>query len=112
MSFAGAFRAIAARYGQEVALYRDGTLLGTGRAVLRPILDRERQYLPTDLGVRRQEQMLCLGEDTLPFAPARGETVLRQGEDAYDVENVRPVQAGDQVIYWRAVLTRRDREEA
>ena len=95
-----------------VTRYFGGTLLGTGRAVLRPILDRERQYLPTDLGARRQEQMLCLGEDTLPFAPARGETVLRQGEDAYDVENVRPVQAGDQVIYWRAVLTRRDREEA
>lgn len=112
MSFAGAFRAIADRYGQEVSLYRDGNLLGTGRAVLRPILDRERQFLPTDLGVRRQEQMLCLGEDTLPFAPAPGETVLRQGEDAYDVVNVRPVQAGDQVIYWRAVLTRRDREEA
>ncbi len=94
MSFAGAFRAIAARYGQEVSLYRDGKLLGEGRAVLRPILDRERQFLPSDLGMRRQEQMLCLGED------------------AYDVENVRPVQAGDQVIYWRAVLTRRDREEA
>ena len=74
MSFAGAFRAIAARYGQEVSLYRDGKLLGEGRAVLRPILDKERQYLPTDLGVRRQERK------TPAVAEASGRVSLRAGE--------------------------------
>ena len=38
MSFAGSFQAIAARYGQTVTLWRDGEIVGTGRAVLRPLL--------------------------------------------------------------------------
>ena len=43
MSFAGSFQAIAARYGQTVTLWRDGEIVGTGRAVLRPLLGEARQ---------------------------------------------------------------------
>lgn len=60
MSFAGSFQAIAARYGQTVTLWRDGEIVGTGRAVLRPLLGEARQFVPTDLGLRRQEMVLCL----------------------------------------------------
>ena len=55
MSFAGSFQAIAARYGQTVTLWRDGEIVGTGRAELRPLLGEARQFVPTDLGLRRQE---------------------------------------------------------
>ena len=65
MSFAGSFQAIAARYGQTVTLWRDGEIVGTGRAVLRPLLGEARQFVPTDLGLRRQEMVLCLAEASL-----------------------------------------------
>lgn len=58
MSFAGSFQAIAARYGQTVTLWRDGENVGMGRAVLRPLLGEARQFVPTDLGLRRQEMVL------------------------------------------------------
>lgn len=112
MSFAGALGQIVGRYGDTVRLYRDGELLGEGRAVLRPFLEKKEQFTPTRLGVRRVERVLCLGEGALPFSPQPGETVVRQGEDAYDVVNVRAVMAGQELIYWRAVLVRRDEEES
>lgn len=107
MSFAGAFSAIAARYGQVVSVEKDGTVLGTGRAVLRPVLDRQRQFLPTDLGLDCQEETLCLGEAGLPFTGQAGAWVVRRGETAYDVVNLRAVTAGEETVYWRAVLRRR-----
>lgn len=110
MSCAGVFATLAAAYGQGVDLYRAGELLGSGRAILRPLLDRERQFVPTDLGVDRQEKVLCMAESLLPFAPQGEEMVLRQGEDPYDVVNVRPVKIGEELVYWRAILTRRDGE--
>lgn len=111
MSYVGVFGILAAAYGQGVDLYRNGALLGSGRAILRPILDRDRQFVPTDLGTDRREKVLCMAEAALPFGPEAGETVVRQGEDAYDVVNVRPVRVGEELVYWRAILTRRDGEE-
>ena len=61
MSFGSAFSAIARRYGRLVALERDGVPLGEGLALVQPLADRERQFLPTALGVRRREFFLCLG---------------------------------------------------
>ena len=87
MSFTGEFQAIAARYGQEVVLLSDGEELGRGLAVLRPLLDREKQFLPTELGVWRREQVLCLGQASLPFGSRPGGVVLQAGEEAYDVVN-------------------------
>ena len=68
MSFAGVFDAIAARYGQVVTVAKDGVTLGSGRAVLRPMLDRKPQFVPTDLGLARVEETLCLGQVGLPFS--------------------------------------------
>lgn len=111
MSFGGAFDGIARRYGRSVSLERDGVALGAGLALIQPLVDRERQFLPTDLGVGRREFFLCLGERGLPFSPVQGETVLYQGENRYDVVNVREVLVGEQRVYWRAVLARREEEE-
>lgn len=76
MSFAGSFQAIAARYGQTVTLWRDGENVGTGRAVLRPLLGEARQFVPTDLGLRRQEMVLCLAEASLPLEEQPGNWAL------------------------------------
>ena len=111
MSFAGSFRAIAARYGQTVTVYRNGEMAGKGRAVLRPIHNGERQFVPTVLGGRQRDTVLCLGEGGLPLDPGPEEIVVRQGGDVYDVLNVRPIAAGDELICWRAILVRRDVEQ-
>ena len=82
MSFAGVFDAIAARYGQVVTVAKDGVTLGSGRAVLRPMLDRKSQFFPTDLGLARVEETLCLGQAGLPFSEAAGVWTVTQGETA------------------------------
>ncbi|MDY3014869.1 MAG: hypothetical protein SOR61_06760 [Evtepia sp.] len=94
MSAAEAFKAILARYGQPVELLRRGTSLGSGRALLRPLLDRERQFLPTPLGQHRRESILCLGERALPFSPEAEETIVQTGETQYTVVN--GTQSSDQ----------------
>lgn len=99
MSFAGVFDAIAARYGQVVTVAKDGVTLGSGRAVLRPMLDRKPQFVPTDLGLAQAE---------LPFSEAAGVWTVTQGKTVYAVVNLRPVRAGEERIYWRAVLRRRE----
>jgi len=110
MNAANTFVRLAAAWGQTIELVRGETLLGSGRAVLRPVLNGERQFVPTDLGLERRETMLCLAEAALPFDPVPGETVVRQGADSYDVVNVRPLRAGETLVCWRAILARRDGE--
>lgn len=108
MSFGGCFQDIVARYGTPVVLRLDGEVLGRGLALLRPVLDRERQFLPTELGLRRRELALCLGEVSLPFPDGPGELVLETEGAAYDVVNARLVKAGEEGVYWRAALARRE----
>ena len=114
MSFAGVFDAIAARYGQVVTVAKDGVTLGSGRAVLRPMLDRKPQFVPTDLGLARVEEMRAIldGRDRrqvgLPFSEEAGVWTVTQGKTVYAVVNLRPVRAGEERIYWRAVLRRRE----
>ena len=110
MSFQGQFQAIVARYGVAVTLQLEGETLGSGLALLRPLLDRERKFLHTDLGVRRQELTLCLGQVEIPFPDQPGELVLKTGQRTYDVVNARLIGAGEEQIYWRAVLARREEE--
>ena len=108
MSFADAFSGILAQYGQTVTLYRDGVLLGSGLALVQPIAGEERQFVPSELGVWEDGKYLCMGEASLPFAPAPGETVLVCGEDSYDVRSCKAVLAGPERVYWRAILTVRE----
>lgn len=99
-------------FGVPVSLERDGTGLGEGRAILRPVLDEKAQFTPTSLGTARTEEVLCLGEAGLAFPDDPDRVVLRQGETAYDVRTVRLVTMGALPLYWRAVLRRRAEEEA
>ncbi|MFQ9410831.1 MAG: hypothetical protein ACLR1T_07035 [Evtepia gabavorous] len=67
-----------------------------------------RQFVSTDLGLRRQEMVLCLAEASLPLEEQPGNWVLQQGERFYGVRNVSAVEAGRERIYWRAVLVRQE----
>ena len=106
MSYAAAFLAVASRHGQTVDLERNGEVLGSGLALLRPIFDRRGQFLPTDLGLERREQVLCMAQADLPLEPAPGRTLIRCKEGVYRVVNVRRVTAGLELVYWRAILER------
>ena len=106
MSYAAAFLAVASRHGERITLERNGEVLGTGLALLRPIFDRRGQFLPADLGLERREQVLCMAQADLPLEPAPGRTLVRCEEGVYRVVNVRRVTAGLELVYWRAVLER------
>lgn len=110
MSFAGSFQAIAARYGQEVILFHQGQQAGQGLAVLRPVLDRQAQWQPQPLGQARREEVLCLAAAQLPFHTGCAEQTVQAGQALYDVVSARPVEAGTERIYWRAVLRRREED--
>ena len=106
MSYAAAFLAVASRHGERITLERNGEVLGTGLALLRPIFDRRGQFLPTDLGLERREQVLCMAQADLPLEPAPGRTLIRCEEGVYRVVNIRRVTAGLELVYWRAILER------
>ena len=111
MSFGTAVARIIREFGEPVTLSLDGTDLGGGRAILRPVLTGEDQFLPTPLGVRREEEVLCLAETGLPFPEDPDGVVLVRGRERYDVVNVRLVTVGREPAYWRAMLGRRATEE-
>lgn len=110
MSFARSFEAIAARYGQEVILCQNETEIGRGRAILRPVLNRQCQWLPSQLGNQRWEQVLCLAQSAIPFLTGPEEQTVKAGKEQYQVINVRSVEAGQERIYWRVVLQRREED--
>ena len=111
MSFGRCFDAIAACYGETITVERGGEVLGSGRALLRPLGETGRQFVPSPLGVGREERLLCLGENALPLEPGDGPLVVCRGGERYDV--LRAVRAGRSAYgptYWRAELKRRETE--
>ncbi len=106
------FETILARYGETVTLYQSGTVQGTGRALLRPILERTRQASPTHLGISLADCCLCLGERALPFLPNGEEQTVVCGTEHFWVKNVRPIKLGQELFYWRVILQRRKEENA
>lgn len=103
------FHALARAWGEWVTVRRDGVLLGEGRAILRPLLDKEPQFVPTDQGLSREERVLCLAEAALPLEARPGETVLTTREAVdYTVLSVRPLFAGESLVCWRMILKRRE----
>lgn len=111
MSYAAVVARLIRDFGETVGLERDGSALGTGQAILRPLTGREDQFRPSRLGIRREEEVLCLAETRLPFPAVPDRVVLRQGGTAYEVISVRTVTVGREPVYQRAVLRRRDEEE-
>ena len=101
-TFGGYVRTVLAKYGVAISLWKDGRCLGEGLAVVRPVLDQEWQWVPTERGISRQEKGLCLAEAALPF----------DTEGRYDVVNARKLRAGEESICWQAALRRREEDAA
>ena len=102
--------ALLARYGQKVEVVRDGAAR-SARAFLQPILDRgreTRQFLPTPLGVRREDRFLCLGREEL----RADRDQVRWLGGLYDVQTAQPIYVGGALSHWWAVLVPADKEEA
>ena len=110
-TFGGYVRTVLAKYGVAISLWKDGQCLGEGLAVVRPVLDREWQWVPTERGVSRQEKGLCLAEAALPF-DTEGPLVLQWEARRYDVVNARKLRAGEESICWQAALRRREEDAA
>ena len=100
-TFGGYVRTVLAKYGVAISLWKDGRCLGEGLAVVRPVLDREWQWVPTERGVSRQEKGLCLAEAALPF-DTEGPLVLQW----------EARRAGEESICWQAALRRREEDAA
>ena len=104
MSRARSLNRILERYGQTVDLHPAGREEGlTVKAFLQPIREQKSQYLPTEVGIRRQDRFLYLG---LPEAPLSGRdgTWLSWGGQRYEVETAHAIWVGDAVSHWWAVL--------
>lgn len=107
----GAFLRLLARYGQPVSVRRGDGSAGDGMAFLQPILDRRedwKQRRPTPLGLARQDRFLYLGEPKL--AVAMGDVIACLGVE-YLVQAAQPIQVGESLSHWWAVLRVRDRKE-
>lgn len=99
------WRAILARYGQAVTVYRTETAEGVPlRAFLQPVLEKgTEQSLPSPLGMRREDRFLYLGPGDVPLT-ARESRVAWAGRD-YEVQSAQSVGSGN---HWWAVLRPRD----
>lgn len=95
------WRAILARYGQEMTLHHKTGERHLVRAFFQPVLDKgEEQEVPSPLGLRREERFLYLGPGSGFLEP--GDEVERLGR-RYRVQSAHPV-GGGAVHHWWAVL--------
>jgi hypothetical protein len=98
-----AWRAILARYGQEVTVRGEKGEMGqTVRAFLQPVLEKDEvQTVPSPLGLRREDRFLYLGPADVPLT-ARESLVEWQGQ-TLEVQSAHPVGT-DRAGHWWAVL--------
>lgn len=89
------WRAILGRYGQEVRLQSPGQEDVAVKAFIQPVLDKESQFVPSPLGLRREERAVYLGPGDAPLHP--GETVVRTQTAAYEVRSARVIDGGHHV---------------
>ena len=98
------------RYGQPVEVLEGGeaTLV---RAFLQPITSQRedtRQFLPTPLGLRREDQFLYLGQPQVELKA--GESQVRWQGGVYEVYTAHPIYVGRGLSHWWAVLVPADKE--
>ena len=109
----GVLQGLLDRYGQSVTIQSQSTQeTAIGQAFLQPILDRRedwKQRRPSPLGQARKDRFLYLGEPDLPLS--MGDKVSCLGVD-YEVQAAQPIQVGEVLSHWWAVLRMRDREVA
>lgn len=99
------------KYGQEVELVRAGEAI-TVRAFLQPIIrqrEEQQQYLPTPLGLRREDSFLYLGPAWLELKAGRDR--LRWRDQDFLVQTAQPICLGAEISHWWAVLVPGDKED-
>lgn len=96
------------RYGQRVEVLRAGEST-PARAFLQPITDKgEQQYLPTPLGLRREDRFLYLGQAQVELKA--GDSRVRWRGGIYQVQSAHPIYVGRELSHWWAVLIPADKE--
>lgn len=96
------------RYGQEVEVVRGEEYVST-RAFLQPILSKREdahQYLPTPLGLRREDSFLYLGMEEL----TAGQDRVGWNGQKFCVQTAQPIYVGSELSHWWAVLVPADKE--
>ena len=94
------WKALLNRRGRRVTIHMDGQSWQV-RAFLQPFLDKNVQYVPTPLGLRREERLLYLGPADVALLP--GGVIVEWDGTCYEVRSAREV--GDGHHCW-AVLQR------
>lgn len=107
----GAWGRILDKYGQRVAVVRDGqeTLC---RAFLQPALETREdwfQRLPTPLGAVRRDQWLYLGPPEVALDNL-GDGYVAWNSTRFEVRAAQPVCLGENTVYWWALLAVQDPE--
>ena len=107
----GAWGRILEKYGQRVAVVRDGkeTLC---RAFLQPVMERREdwfQSLPTPLGEARRDQWLYLGPPEVSL-DSLGDGYVAWRDAKFDVRAAHSVCIGEETVYRWALLAVRDPE--
>ena len=91
---------ILARYGCSVTV-RTGEQTVVAKAFVQPVLDKQEQFVPGELGLRREEQALWLGSVAVELIPGSSEVEWNGAH--YEVRSTRVVGDGHHV--W-AILQR------
>lgn len=101
------------QFGKPVTLICKGEVAGReGFAFLQAVAERKergRQFVPSPLGMMRDERFLYFGEASLSLDGMEGGYLLCEG-DFYVISSAQPVYVGKTLSHWRAVLTRKEEE--
>ena len=100
------------QYGQEVEVIRAEETV-SARAFLQPITNKQKQevqYLPTPLGLRREDRFLYLGQPQVELKA--GETRVGWNGQMFDIQSAHPIYVGRGLSHWWAVLGPADKEGA
>ena len=106
----GTVRALMGRYGQRVEVLKGEKTLPL-QAFLQPITRQsgeEKQYLPTSLGLRREDRWLYLGEGEISLSPL--EDRVRWRGKTFEIQAAQPIYIGDRLSHWWAILIPEDKE--
>lgn len=99
------------RFGTPVKVIHAGEAR-EGFAFLQPVPERKergRQFVPSSLGIVREERFLYLGEANLSLEGMDGGYLRCEGR-AYAISSAQAIYLGKTLSHWRAILTLREEE--
>lgn len=102
------FARVLEKFGKPVTVHRDGSVQ-TGLAMVQPLFEQDRQWLPSPLGRTRQDSFLCLASPELDLDGLGEADFLEWNGQRYNTVTVQSVGLGNRVLYQWAVLTVREK---